>query len=301
MDSADRLDFAPPPQPAAFRAFVLAVLAHILLLLALTWGINWKRDSEDVAAEAELWSSVPQPSVPQAVQPAPRPPTPPVVVAPPLPPPVAVPKAPDIALEQEKKRLEVVRRKQEELDRQKQVETRKQREELERQKQADARKKQEAQKREQLAEQKAADERKQRELQAKAAKDKAREQTSAKAAEAMRQDNLRRMRTLAGTAGGQSEAAGAGTGPSAGYAARIAARIRPYIRHPQDVPGNPPVEIEVRTSPDGTIVSQRVVKSSGNSAWDESAIRAIVATGSLPRDTDGRVHSPIVVSVRQRD
>ena len=67
-DSADRLDFAPPPQPAAVRAFLLAILAHVLLLLALTWGINWDRDSQDVAAEAELWSGVPQ----QQPEPSPR-------------------------------------------------------------------------------------------------------------------------------------------------------------------------------------------------------------------------------------
>ncbi len=73
-DSADRLDFAPPPQPAAVRAFLLAILAHVLLILALTWGINWDRDSQDVAAEAELWSGVPQ-----------QPEQPKVVTAPPLP------------------------------------------------------------------------------------------------------------------------------------------------------------------------------------------------------------------------
>src|SRR3954447_2547325 len=117
--ASDRAEFAPPPQPAALQAFVLAVIAHLLLLLALTWGINWKRESENVVAEAELWSSVPQQAAPKVVQappivaaptpvpapvPAPPPPPPPPPapreVAPPPPPLPA--KQPDIALEREK-------------------------------------------------------------------------------------------------------------------------------------------------------------------------------------------------------
>ena len=50
--SADRLEFAPPPQPGTARAFVLAIIAHVLLMIALTWGINWNRESENIAAEA---------------------------------------------------------------------------------------------------------------------------------------------------------------------------------------------------------------------------------------------------------
>ena len=41
--AADRLEFAPPPPPGMLRAFVLAVIAHLLLLLALTYGLRWQR------------------------------------------------------------------------------------------------------------------------------------------------------------------------------------------------------------------------------------------------------------------
>jgi colicin import membrane protein len=50
--AADRLEFAPPPAPGMLRAVVLAVIAHLLLMLALTWGVNWKREAENVTAEA---------------------------------------------------------------------------------------------------------------------------------------------------------------------------------------------------------------------------------------------------------
>ncbi|RYF74479.1 MAG: TonB C-terminal domain-containing protein, partial [Comamonadaceae bacterium] len=57
--------------------------------------------------------------------------------------------------------------------------------------------------------------------------------------------------------------------------------------------GNPAAEFEIRTSPDGTIVgTPRLIKSSGNPAWDEAALRAIQRTEVMPRDTDGRVPSP---------
>ena len=54
----------------------------------------------------------------------------------------------------------------------------------------------------------------------------------------------------------------------------------------------------MRTTSDGTIMSQRLIKSSGNKAWDDAVIKAIVRTGSLPRDTDGRVPTPMIIEFR---
>jgi colicin import membrane protein len=57
----DRIEFTPPAQPGMLRAMGLAILAHLLLAAALTWGVNWKsQDSTLGTAQAELWSSVPQ-------------------------------------------------------------------------------------------------------------------------------------------------------------------------------------------------------------------------------------------------
>ena len=68
------------------------------------------------------------------------------------------------------------------------------------------------------------------------------------------------------------------------------------------VSGNPKVTIEVRMAPDGTILGRpRVVKSSGNSEWDEAVVRAFEKTEVLPRDADGRVHSPLEVDWRVND
>src|SRR3954468_3002268 len=136
--AADRPEFAPPPQRGTTRALVLALIAHGLLIAALTWGVHWKREAEDDAVEAELWSStvqqaaprlsapptptpVPPPPAPTpAPPPPPPPPPPPQAVKPPAPTPV--PKPPDSALEREKKLKKQKERERElEADRQEKI------------------------------------------------------------------------------------------------------------------------------------------------------------------------------------
>ena len=304
-EHADRLEFAPPPQPDLWRAFVLAVIAHLLLLLALTWGINWKRETENITAEAELWSSLPQQAAPAAVQappqvvqappipvPEPAPPPPPApepevkAPPPPPPPPVAARKDPDIALEREKIRKELAQRKQAELERQKRIEARERQEEL---------------KREQLA--KKAAEKRRVEEQAKADKAKAAKQRDEdKKLAAMRDDQMRRIQGLAGATGGPTAtgAAPRSSGPSDSYAGRVRARVRPNIVFSDDVTGNPTAEVEVRMAPDGTITSRRLIKPSGYKAWDEAVLRALDKTEVLPRDVDGRVPTPIIIEFKPK-
>ena len=107
-----------------------------------------------------------------------------------------------------------------------------------------------------------------------------------------------------GGGGGGSQASGnapQASGPSPGYGARVAGRIKPNVVFTDTVSGNPRAEVEVRTLPDGTITTRRIVKSSGNPAWDDAVLRAIDRTGTLPRDTDGRVHSPLIIGLRPQD
>lgn len=279
-DSADRLDFAPPPQPAAARAFALAILAHLLLMLALTWGVNWNHESQDLAAEAELWSSVPQQAAPQVVQapplqaPRPEPVAPKVEPRPAPPPPVN--KAPDIAHEREKQRREAERRE----------------EELERQKKLAERKKQEELKRQEIAEQKAAEEEKKKEAEELARKLK---QEEAKLA-ALRKENLERMMRDATGPPSSTGTAVRSSGPSASWAGKIQAAVYPNIVFRETVSTPLRVQVEIRMSPDGTIVGKPLIrKSSGNPAWDEAVLRGLDKTGVLPRDVGGKVYSPALI------
>lgn len=274
--AADRPEFAPPPPPGRLRALGLALLAHALLLAALTWGVSWRSDTATPAVEAELWSALPQQAAPKLVEapepePAPAPPPPKVDPG---------PSAAEIALAREKER--------------------KLKEKLEQEQREKEKEKLAQQKREQ--EKKQAEDKKKKELEAQR-KDKLKEQQEAKLREKIRQENLQRMAGLAGASGAPSATGNAlkSSGPSASYAGRIVARVRPNIVFTEDVVGNPSAEVEVQCSPDGTIVGRRLVKSSGNKAWDEAVLKALVKTEVLPRDTDGRVPSPMIISFRPRD
>jgi len=121
--------------------------------------------------------------------------------------------------------------------------------------------------------------------------------------EKLRQENLQRMAGLAGAAGATNSTGTAlrSAGPSTSYAGRIRARIKPNIVFTEDIAGNPVAEVEVRTSPDGTIVGRRLLKSSGNRAWDEAVLKAIDKTEVLPRDTDGTIYPVLVISFRPKD
>ena len=51
------LEFAPPAQPGAGRAWAAAGLVHALLFMALGLATAWKTQPQTVQAEAELWSA----------------------------------------------------------------------------------------------------------------------------------------------------------------------------------------------------------------------------------------------------
>jgi colicin import membrane protein len=116
-------------------------------------------------------------------------------------------------------------------------------------------------------------------------------------------DQINRFLGQLGASGGPQATGTAqqSSGPSAAYGGRVAARIKPNVVFTDTVNGNPRAEVEVRTLPDGTITTRRIVKSSGSPAWDEAVLRAIDRTGTLPRDTDGRVPASLIIGLRPQD
>ena len=313
MPSAlDRIDIAPPRDAGAIRSFGLALLVHAALIAALTWGVNWKRSDRAVSFEAEIWSSVPQEAAPRLIEPAPLPsPAPTPVIAPPPPPPrvepapkVIAPPEPkiDIALEQEKKRKLLAQKKVRDEEKAEAVAEAK----------ADALAEKERKLKQDLAKTKALDDAKKLEakkIDAKmqAAKElAAKEQASAAASDEQRKANIARSMGLAGATGGEAakgtaqKSSGPG-GPSASYGGKVRAKVKPNIVFTEDITGNPSAEVEVRTALDGTIMSQRLVKSSGNKAWDDAVVKAIIRTETMPRDVDGRVPTPMILEFRPKD
>ena len=281
-----------------------ALVVHALLVVALTAGIQWKQDN-NLSVEAELWSAVPMAAAPKLVEVEPPPPPKPE----PAPQPAVKPPAPaapdrdaEIALAK-KRKVEEEKKLQEAL---KAEERRKEEVKKEAEKKAKAKLEEDKRK---LEAKKEAD-RKDKERKEKEAK-KQQEQKDSKAAadeakklEALRKENMKRMAGLAGATGGDNATGTAlkASGPSDTYGGRIRARIKPNITFdPSSVSGNPAAEVEVRCAPDGTIVSRKLVKSSGNAAWDNAVLKAIDKTEILPRDSDGRVHSPLLLVFKPND
>lgn len=266
-----------PRRPAGMGpGLLLALFVHLALILAIAYGVRW-RAREPEGVEAELWAVVPQVAAPPVVQPPPAPePTPkPAPRPPPAPPPPKVREEPDAQIAIEKAKREAERRKKEEAE-----------------KQAEERKKEEAERRKQEQAERLAEKRKQEEEKRRI------ERQEAQRAE-LRRQNLERMMAQAGAGAPSSAGMAARTsGPSASYAGRIKARIKPNIVFTGTPSDNAAAEVEVRLAPDGTIVSQRLAKSSGLPDWDVAVQRAIERTQVLPRDVDGTVPSSMLIAFR---
>lgn len=302
-------EFAPPSEPARGRSFAMAAAAHVLLFAALGLVTRWTTQNQVVTAEAELWSAVPQQAAPRLVEPEPAPPPEPEPK--PEPPKPAPRPAPAPEPEVQKRDAEIALKKQKEEDKKKALEKEKaeklRKDKLEKEKAE----KEKADKEKKLKEQKLKDDKaredKEREKKKSEAEQRKKDEAQAKAdaarADALRKENLKRMQGLAGASGGENSSGTAlkSSGPSASYAGRLVARIKPNITYPGDVVGNPRAEVEVKVGADGTILSRRIVQSSGNKAWDDAVLRAIDKTEVLPRDTDGRVPPVIVLGFRPLD
>lgn len=318
--TADWAEFAPPQPPAQVRALALAIVAHVLLLGALAWGVNWRRTDVTLTVEAELWSAVPQQAAPR-LDPTPAPP----------PPAQAVrrrnrrevgsaattagpgPRDADIALARQKQEAEALAAKQKlELEHKRRLKLEADQKEaksaaLEQKRLAQEKLDKERQKKvaddKKATEKKLAQEAQRRDAAILEAQKREEDARAEKELKAQREANLRRMAGLAGATGGETSTGAAlhASAPSASYAGKVAATVKRNIVFTEDLAGNPTAEVEVRTSPDGSILSRKLTKSSGSKAWDDAVIKAIDKTDKLPRDTDGRVPSALVISFRPKD
>lgn len=278
-----------PPEVAGIgRGLLFALIAHGLLIFALSYGLHWRSDSEP-AFEAELWSSIPQIAAPrEEVPPEPEPEAP----------------KPDLKAQQQAAEEAAAEQREAEIAiaKEKKRKDEKAREEaaakLEREK---AVKEKEA--KDKLAKDKAAKEEADRKKD-KASKD-AKEAKEAKDAdakrEAQRQEFLRRIQGMAGGTPGSTGNAAQNAAPSAGWVGRVKGRIRPLIIYSDDGAANPTAEVQVALAPDGRILGSKILKSSNDPEWDRAVLRAVEKAETLPRDTDGRVPPVIILNFRPRE
>jgi colicin import membrane protein len=254
-----------PPEPMGLgKSWLVAVLAHAVLLVGLAAVTSWHRQKEQpLSASAELWSSLPTVR-PAAVAAEPSPETAPKAMPEPEPEPKPAPR-PEPSADEPKPAPKA------------DIRTEKAKPKPEPKKPAAEPKKTE--------------------------KDKRKAQEEEQRIEKMRADNLKRLQNLAQAAEGPShnQSSDADQGPSDAYAGRVRARIKPNIVFTDDLPGNPVADAQVRLSPSGTIISRRLIKSSGNAKWDQAVLAAIDKTISLPRDENGKVPSELILSFRPKD
>lgn len=295
--SADAL--RPTPPPGMGRGAMLSVLAHALLVVALAVGLSWRSRTPQTFS-AELWSAVPQAAAPRgepAPPPAPPPPRPAPAPAPRPAPPVPAPAPP-------KADAQIAIEKAREAQRQREQQAQAERARIERERAEKAKAEREKAERDKAEREKAERERAEK---ARAERERAEREKQAQAREEearlarQREENLKRMMGQAGVAGATGAPTATGSAqrdaaPSASYAGRLIARVKPNIVLTAPLPGKPEAEVEVRAAPTGTILSRRLVRSSGNQEWDDAVLRAIDRTGELPRDVDGRVPPVVLIT-----
>lgn len=314
-------DFLPPPAPGLGRALVLALIAHGLLVLALTYAVPWHLQTPSATFSAELWAPLPTEAAPPA--PPPEPPAPEVesIVAPPVPAPeparTAPPPSPNLDADiataerkaQEKKKQqerrqtekrELEQRKEETLKAEKQKA-----EESKRRKELDAAKAQDAKRLKEIEAAKAAEKKrlKDQEIAKQQEADRLREEQAQ--SEILRKDARERALKLAGAAAGSGSASSTGTaaqsaGPSANYGAKVVAAIEPNIKYIKELSASLTAEYDVYTDASGKIMSVKIRQRSGDAYWDDAAYNAILKTEKLPFDENGRVPSPMTISMRPR-
>ncbi len=115
-----------------------------------------------------------------------------------------------------------------------------------------------------------------------------------------RQNQLKRMTGLAGATGAPSSTGTAlqSAAPSSSYAGKVKAKVKPNIvfQNADMVDGDPTIEIAIRVAPDGTVILPlKIIKASGNAAWDTAVLRGIEKTETLPRDSDGKFPGPFTL------
>ncbi len=256
------MEFAPPPTGGWGRSMSFALFMHLLLLAALTWGVQWKTQPNTLSASAELWSAVPIEAAPAANEPEPTPPQPvpppePVKALEPKPEPAPEPKptppAPpkiDAAAEREAADIALKKEKVKELEKKKET-----------------------------AAAKAKDD----------AKKLAQEEKRAKERHDENVKNI--MKALPGASGTENSKASSlkSSGPSANYSARIKKILLDNTTFTDRISTNPETRVLVVTNSEGLILSRKITQSSGIKAWDEAVLRAIDKTVRLPKDENGRM------------
>ncbi len=273
------------PAPRRGLAAALTALVHLLFFALIAYSVNWKTHAPEPVM-VELW----QPPAPvPAAPPTPLPPEKVTQTEPPKAEPVMP--NPDIALEEQKRKLAAQQARQAELLAQQQAEAEKlaakqkkaqekqlAAQQLAAQKLADQQVAEQKLAAQQLAKKKLAAQKKilQQKKQA-ALRQMVEQQTRAEfSSESARALNSSRQAALASRQSAEQAQM------SKEYQDKIKAKIRGKIILPEGLQGNPHAEIDVSVLPSGDVTDVKLTHSSGQPAYDEAVERAILKASPLP-------------------
>jgi colicin import membrane protein len=236
-------------QPGRVRAVILALVVHVLFFGFIIVGVTWQ-SSPTPPVEAELWDKLPPVAAKPPPEPQPPPPEPPKPEPPKPEPPKPEPPKPEVKPEPPRPDPEIAlkaeREKREREKKKKEEEAKKKREELEA-----AKKKREQ---EEAAKKKREDEKRRRE-----------EEIAKREAEKARAAQLEARQKEFNE-----------------YVNRIRAKIKSRANVPDSVTGRPSVQVQIRILPGGEVLDIRVIRPSGNRAYDAAIERAIRSASPLP-------------------
>ncbi|PQV52383.1 cell envelope integrity protein TolA [Paraburkholderia sp. BL21I4N1] len=325
----------PPRERGTGRAFVFALVMHALLGFFLYHGIQWQNSTPE-GAEAELWTEVPDTAIPRPVPPPPPVPVAPAPPLPDEQADIALQEKKRQQQDAARQAQLAEQLRQQKLQAQQEAEAKRQQQlaadqaaQLAAQKAAAAKQKQQQQQQaDKLKQQQLADQQKQQQLKeqqqeqqkqadADAAQKKADAQKAAKAkaqadaaAQAKKVDAERRARLaqmMQGSAGGTGSTDGlgksgtgtgsGGTATSPGYSDKVRRAVRPHISWGGETAGLETV-VSVRCSPTGTLLDATIQRSSGNSAWDDAALRAVQRTDPMPQDINGKTPTSFLITLK---
>lgn len=117
-----------------------------------------------------------------------------------------------------------------------------------------------------------------------------------KALQKLHDENLKRMMGQMNAPATATGTAARNSGPSANWGGRVAALIKQHLVYTDSMAGLHPPDIEIRLGVDGSILSQKITTSSGNAAFDDAVLRAVIGTQKLPRDTDGTLPTDVILT-----
>jgi len=246
-----------PRQPGRIRAVILAVLVHAAFFGLIVFGVTWQSRPE-APLQAELWDKLPPspkakaPEPPPKPEPEPEPPKPePPKPEPPKPePPKPEPPKPVVKPQPPKPDPAIA------LKAEKEKKEREKKERLEKLEREKKKKDEEAKKREKedAARKKREDEARRRE-----------EERARREAERAREEATQARRKEIDR-----------------YVDAIKAKIRGRANVPDNVVGNPEVQVLIRVLPGGEVLDITVTKRSGNPTYDSAIERGIRSASPLP-------------------